>query len=63
LQLHYFNTLFHKFGSEEVLEEPLDVTGPFEEKKTKRSVFRIKPLAMEGHVHKEKEEFRRIATC
>jgi hypothetical protein len=40
------DTLFHDFGSEEVLEDPLDVTGPFEEKKTKHFVLRIKPLVM-----------------
>jgi hypothetical protein len=40
------DTLFHDFGSEEVLEEPLDATDPFERRKTKHYVLRIKPLAM-----------------
>jgi hypothetical protein len=40
------DTLFHDFGSEEVLEEPLDVTDPFEKRKTKHYVLRIKPLVM-----------------
>jgi hypothetical protein len=40
------DTLFHDFGSEEVLEEPLDATYLFERRKTKHYVLRIKPLAM-----------------
>ena len=40
------DALFHDFGSEEVLEEPLDTTDPFERRKTKHFVLRIKPLAM-----------------
>jgi hypothetical protein len=40
------DTLFHDFGTEEVLEEPLDATGPFGENQTKRSILRIKPLVM-----------------
>ena len=40
------DTLFHDFGSEEVLEDPLDSTGLFEEKQTKHSVLRMKPLVM-----------------
>ena len=43
----YINdTLFHDFGSEEVLEEPLDVTNPFEKRQTKHFVLRIKPVMM-----------------
>jgi hypothetical protein len=40
------DTLFHDFGSEEVLEEPLDATDLFERRQTKHFVLRIKPLAM-----------------
>jgi hypothetical protein len=40
------DTLFHDFGSEEVLEEPLDMTDPFEKRKTKHFAVRIKPLVM-----------------
>jgi hypothetical protein len=40
------DTLFHDFGSEEVLEDPLDATGPFEKRQTKHFVLRIKPLVM-----------------
>jgi hypothetical protein len=40
------DTLFHEFGSEEVLEEPLDETNPFKMRQTKHSVLRIKPLVM-----------------
>jgi hypothetical protein len=39
-------TLFHNCGSEEVLEEPLDMTDPFEKRKTKHSALRIKPRVM-----------------
>jgi hypothetical protein len=41
------DTLFDDFISEEVLEDPLDATSIFEEKKTKCCVLRIKPLVME----------------
>jgi len=53
-----YDTLFHDFGSEEVLEEPLDVTY-FLEKTNK--VLCIKDIThsdqemMEGNIHKEKE--------
>jgi hypothetical protein len=40
------DTLFHDFGREEVLEEPLDATNIFERRQTKHFVLRIKPLAM-----------------
>jgi hypothetical protein len=40
------DTLFHDFGNEEVLEEPLDAIDPFWKRKTKHSVLRIKPLVM-----------------
>jgi hypothetical protein len=40
------DNLFHEFGSKEVLEDPLDVTNPFERRKIKHSVLRINPLTM-----------------
>jgi hypothetical protein len=40
------DTLFHDFGSEEVLEETLDTIDPLEEKRTKHYSLRTKPLVM-----------------
>jgi hypothetical protein len=40
------DTSFHDFGSEEVLEDPLDATDLFERRKTKNFVLRIKPIVM-----------------
>jgi hypothetical protein len=40
------DTLFHDFGSDEVLEEPLDVTEISEKGKMKHSALRIKPRVM-----------------
>jgi hypothetical protein len=56
------DTLFHDFGSEEVLEDPLDATDPFERKENKAICIKDQAPCndeeeMEGHVHKEKEEF------
>ena len=38
--------LFHDLGSEEVLEEKMDMTDPLEEKQTHNYALRIKPLVM-----------------
>jgi hypothetical protein len=40
------DTLFHDFRREEVLEEPLDATDPFEKRQTKHSALRIKSRVM-----------------
>jgi len=40
------NILFHDLGSEEVLEEKLDMIDPLEEKRTHNYALRIKPLVM-----------------
>jgi hypothetical protein len=40
------DALFHDCGSEEVLEDPLDMTYPFEKRKTKHFAVRIKPRVM-----------------
>jgi hypothetical protein len=40
------DTLFHEFGSEKVLEEPLDAIDPFEKRKTSHSLLKIYPLVM-----------------
>ena len=40
------DTLLHDFGSEEILEDPLDATDPLERRQTKHYILRIKPLVM-----------------
>jgi hypothetical protein len=40
------DTLFCEFGSEEVLEEPLDATNLSEKRHMKHSALRLKPRVM-----------------